>query len=129
MREMASILSRLFCLVECTQLSFVRIKTNLRRKKESKIKEKYYQITVSFFFVFRFQYLYERLILYLFFYPFVVVVFFCGCLFSRATQSYRKTIMLTYLKLGGGQREPVRIKPLGSALARLCRHFFQKREF
>ena len=123
-------LSRLFCLVECTQLSFVRIKTNFRRKKESKIKEKCYQITVSFFFVFRFQYLYERLILLFIFLSIrCCCCFFCGCLFSRATQSYRKTIMLTYLKLGGGQREPVRIKPLGSALARLCRHFFQKREF
>ena len=36
--------------------------------------------------------------------------------------------MLTFLKLTGGQREPVRIKPLGSALAQLCRRFWKKRE-
>ena len=76
MREMASILSRLFCLVECTQLSFVRIKTNLRRKKESKVKEKCYQITVSFFFVFRFQYLYEGLILLFIFFIHSLLLFF-----------------------------------------------------
>ena len=36
LREMASILFRLFCLVEWAQLSFVRIKTNLQRKKRIK---------------------------------------------------------------------------------------------
>ena len=36
--------------------------------------------------------------------------------------------MLTYLKLSGGQREPVQIKPLGSALAQLCRRFLKKPE-
>ena len=36
--------------------------------------------------------------------------------------------MLTFLKLSDGQREPVRIKPLGSTLAQLCRRFLKKRE-
>ena len=36
LREMASILFRLFCLVEWAQLSYVRIKTNLQRKKRIK---------------------------------------------------------------------------------------------
>ena len=39
----------------------------------------------------------------------------------------KKTIMLTYLKLGGGRREPVRIKPLGSAFV-LCQRFLKKLE-
>ena len=57
-KKWLTILLRLFCLVECTQLSFVRIKTHLQRKKRIKIEEICYnnglRESTPFFFVFRF---------------------------------------------------------------------------
>ena len=61
----------------------------------------------------------RNFVIYLFVSSFIIFFFFCGCLVSRATQCYRKPLCW---------RKPVRIKPLGSALAQLCRRFLKKRE-
>ena len=65
-------------------------------------------------------------VIYLFIY--LSIGFFLRISFLSRNAILQKTIMLTYLKRSGGQREPVRIKPFGSALAQLCRHFLKKPE-
>ena len=99
-----------FVLMSRLSLALSGLKPICNGKKEQKIEEICYNNGLRAL----------NFVIYLFVCSFILFFFFfCGCLVSRATQCYIKPLCW---------RKPVRIKPLGPALAQLCRRFLKKRE-